>query len=323
MELPAQILGFPLKKGEPIDAKGLPFFFSTLFSIVEGSLGETECLFVMPRGEVKLTPLLKAVERLQSDFLKPCVVASDQLSLYQIQRLTEERIAWVASAERFFVPFLGLAVMSSMKKHRPKTRILSPQAQRVAGRILDQSWAGKSTSDVAALMEKSLPSVSNYFAEISARSPEVFVTEGRTRRISPLSAAQQREVWDKLKEALVSPCLERFYVKRPKEAGALGELCCARAGLTALSALTMLGDDPWPTYAMYGPDALDRLEAAGVVRVDEGDGPDALIELWSHDVETVDGFVRDVPLFLSLRDRKGEDPRLDEALEVLERRIGL
>lgn len=323
MKLPDQMLGFSLVAEAPLPMKGYPVFFSKLFAVVEGRVGEIDCLLVMPREEARLTAILKVIDRLQNDFMKPCVVVSDHLSSYQVRQLTEKNYAWIVSEERFFLPFIGLVLMSAIRQRPRKGEALSPQAQRVAGHILDQSWAGKTTSEVAFAMEKSLSSVSNYFAEIAAWTPEAFVTEGRARSIASLSSAQLKEVWEKLEDVLPSPCVRKAYVKLPEESRSLEKCGFARAGMTALSSKTMLGDDPWPTYAIGDAEVLRDLEDEGAEEIEEGDGPDALVEIWAYEVESEDGVVRDVPLYLSLRGKEQEDPRLDDALEMLKERIGL
>jgi len=323
MDLPKNLLGFPVEEEGQLSLKGFPVFFSTQYEVKTGKIVSVDCLFVSPRNDTQLIPLMKTVARLQADLYRPCVVVAP-LSSYQVRRLTEEGVAWVVSAERFFLPFLGLSLASGQGERRRPSAYLTPQAQRLVGHIIDRSWAGKSTSEVADLLGKSLPSVSNYFAEIARIAPEVFDSRGRARLVAELSPRQVREAWRALEPFLPSPCRRRAYLKAAEGVDVWFDRGLAQAGLTALSATTMVGDDPWRTYAVSSFQELDALmTATDAQEVEEGDGPDALIEVWSYPPEAPNGFVRDLPLYLSLRDRGGEDPRLDDALEELAERIGL
>ena len=55
------------------------------------------------------------------------------------------------------------------------------------------------------------------------------------------------------------------------------------SGVSALSELTMIADDPWVTYAAYpAAQTLSVLLAGGWEVVEEGDSPDILVESWAH-----------------------------------------
>ncbi|MEG0621205.1 MAG: hypothetical protein RR477_08785, partial [Raoultibacter sp.] len=110
MNMPEKLLGLPVLSGKKPALDSYPLFYPLSYEITKGSIGDASCLFLEAKASIKLPMLLKMAERLQNDFQMPCVVASDSLSKYQIERLVEERIAWINSESTFFLPFLGLSM---------------------------------------------------------------------------------------------------------------------------------------------------------------------------------------------------------------------
>lgn len=321
MNMPDNFLGFTASYGEKPNLGGYPLLYELSNDIVMGSIGETTCLFIIPKEVVKLPMMLRMVEQLQGDFNKPCVIVSQDLSKYQITRLTEENVAWVNSGSTFFLPFLGLSLRGFAEVARsPKP--LSPQAQRVAIHIIDGSWAGKSTSEVAELLDKSLASTSNYFKEIELILPSVLGTQGRKRFIEAGCGMGAAELFATFEPHLTSPVSSRVYLKFKTESISLLGSGCFYAGITALSKMTMLADNPWTTYAT---DAFNRAYFNEYARqfdtVGKEDAPDILLECWSYDIDAHDDCVDGISLYLSLRDNNEDDPRLEDALENLRDRI--
>lgn len=320
MDLPESILGFAVSQKEAPNLGSYPIFYTLNNDIALGSLGNFKCMFIVPKSTIKLPMLLNMIARLQADFKIPCVVVSQNLSRYQVARLCEKGIAWIRSEDTFFLPFLGLSFLSFSEPEGAKP--LSPQAQRVAIHIIDGSWAGTSTSEVAQLLNKSLASTSNYFKEIELVLPKVIGSQGRKRFIAEVKDVSSAELFEAFEPYLSSPVASRVYLKFKDGQEDFLTQGCFYAGITALSMLTMLADDPWTTYATdtYNRAYLDEYaEQLDVVGKD--DAPDILLEFWNCDIDADGDRVDDVSLYLSLKDNAEDDPRLDDALETLRKRI--
>lgn len=320
MKIPTRAFTFPVFVGQKVNLGNYPLLYQS-YDIRSGTIGATACLFIISDEEVQLPFLLKMIQRLQHDLDKPCVFVSPRLSKYQMERLSEEGIAWIASSETMFIPFVGLALQQTELK-KPVTKQLSSQAQRLATHIIDGTWLGLSTTDIAEIMRKSLPSISNYFKEIEAIAPKVFESQGRKRLVRKLTNEERRHLFEKLEPHLTSPVREKVYFRFNGDPKSLVKSEAKYSGVSALSKTTMLADDSWVTLAVDASnhplfDAFqDRLTI-----VSKNDGPNLLIETWRYPIDTDEESVNKVSLYLSLRDNADDDPRLEGALHELKETI--
>ena len=320
MDLPASVLGFTVSQGETPNLGSYPIFYTLHNDISLGSIGDTECMFVAPKGTIRLPMLVNMIGKLQAGFKMPCVIVSQSLSKYQVTRLCQEGIAWINSEDTLFLPFLGLSFLSFSEPEGAKP--LSPQAQRLAIHIINGSWVGKSTSEVAQLLGKSLASTSNYFKEIELVLPQVIGSQGRKRFIAEVKDASAAELLETFEPYLSSPVASSVYLKFKDSKEDFLSQGCFYAGITALSMLTMLADDHWTTYATdeynhaYLDEYADRMNV-----VEKDDVPDILLEIWNYDIDADGDRVDDISLYLSLKDNDEDDPRLDDALETLKKRF--
>ena len=322
MQLANDYLGFKVQCGHDFDLSGYPMIYHLSYRITRASIGGEACLFVIPKGPFELPSLIKLVTRLQDDFAVPCVVVCHELSSYQIKRLSEIGVGWIRSEETYFLPFLGIAIRDAARRTAP-TKALSRKAQRIVAHIIDGSWTGKSTTEVARLLGTSLSSASGYFKEIEAIAPEVIGSQGRRRFIAIPPGRSTRMLFDTFEPYLSSPASERAYLKRMRADGeSLIDRGCFYAGITALGKATMLDDDPWTAYATSRSiDAFLRAYPDEFEVVTKRDDPDVLLEVWPGGIDGIGDTVGGLQLYLSLRDEADVDPRLEGALDELLERI--
>lgn len=319
MKLPERIFGKALEVGDKPDLSPYPAIYGLTYEIRMGSAGGVPCLFAFSEDEVRLPLLIKMVKRLQADFKCPVVVVCPALSAYQMERLSEEGVSWIVSSGNMLIPFLGLAVRES-ELSRPQPTPLSPQAQRVVTHIIDGSWSGRSTTEVAELMGKSLSSASNYFMEIGVVASEALESSGRRRSIRRLSSDERGALLDKMEPFMSSPIARQAFYMTDLDMADIDRLGLPAAGITALSRKTMLADDPWMTLASDDPHALDGI-SDHLTEVSAADEPDLLLETWRYSTDETDGCVNDVSLYLSLNDGTDDDPRVEGALDELRERM--
>lgn len=322
MDLAQSYMGFEAQSGQELDLNGYPLTYRLSYRITGGLIGSVGCLLVAPKGTVKLVALINTVRTLQADHNVPCVVLCHKLSAYQARRLTDARIAWIQSDNSYYLPFLGISIREAdFKKLQAKP--LSRKAQRIAAHIIDGSWDGKSTTDVAELLGVSLASASNYFKEIAAIAPVYIGTQGRRRFISVPRDCTPRQLFDEFEPYLASPVQERAYLAplqhetSPKPDGTW-----LYSGVTELSRLTLLEDNPWKTIATDLPISsfLEQHPYRYEIVTCEDD-PGILIESWPGGIDAEEGCVNKVQLYLSLREEADEDPRLEGALDKLWERM--
>lgn len=313
--MPDKLFGMEVTVGEPLDLSGYPAAYGLAFDILNGAIGNLACVFVMSDEKVRLPFLVKTAKCLQHDIGAPVVAVCPALSPYQMERLSEEGIAWMVSGAILHIPFLGLSIRMA-ERARQSARPLSPQAQRLATHIVDGAWTGLSTTEISRLMGKSLSSVSNYFKELEAVVSDAFESHGRRRSVRNLDSRERREVLERLEPYLSNPVESRTFLKFKGVAPAIPPAACAHAGISAVSKKTLLNDNPWPSLATADRSVVKYLtEQAYEVTVN--DAPDISLELWRYDLDQKDGSAGDVSLYLSLKKDADDDPRLESALSEL------
>ncbi len=131
--------------------------------------------------------------------------------------------------------------------------VIGNRTASASPRAIDGSWAGMTTSEIAARVGKSLSSVSAYFAEINAADSALIGSRGRTRFIaSPASAAEQLTTFERMERFMTSPVKRRMCLAcggaMPTELSRL-----PLSGVSALSKCTIIAADPWETRAVASP----------------------------------------------------------------------
>jgi hypothetical protein len=306
-----------------INLSGYPRFYGTDYDISHIRIGSVDCTLLKVDVGINLPTVTKMVPILESKEGVPCMIQAPKLSDYQKKRLSDLDIAFFISPNNYYIPFLG--ALNRQLKNRPERMTgLSAQAQRLALHIIDGSWIGLSSTDVAYKMKKSLPSVSNYFREIEAAVPQTIEKQGTKKVLVNNDDLSKGELFGLFEPSLLTPVKDLVYAKFNGAPKSLIGQGCLFAGLSALSMKTMLVDDRWKTYAIskYERSCLDRYEK-DLIMVTESDDPDVLIQIWGYPPENKgDDAVDDVSLYLSLKEsQRLKDPRGREALEILRKRI--
>ena len=120
------------------------------------------------------------------------------------------------------------------------------------------------------------------------------------------------KLWQQLAKELVTPVKRKYWIHWGKRKNQL-----LLAGMSALSARTMIGDDRLPTYALT-LGMLGELLSHGMCEIcHDADNATAQVEIWSYDPNLLgDGKLVDhLSLYLSMSD--SPDERVQQQLEIL------
>lgn len=315
---PLLLFGLAVDRGERYSLAQYPLFYAGMFDAFRAEIGGIPSMMLDIKGDVKLAPLLKAVDRIQRDTALPCIVASPFLTAYQKRRLSEERIAWLASEDVFHIPFLGMA--ASRTPRVCERRALSAPAFRLLAGYLAGEFDSMTTQQVARAIGKSLASTHNYFAELNSLFPGLVGSRGRARFLEPsMRHAIAKSIFRGGDLSFLPPAPEKRYLKTSIETSVLLQTGFKRSGLTALAGATMIADDPWPTLAI-GKRALRSTPLmAESLEVTPYDEPDLLVEVWPYEFDDREGdSLLPLEVFLSLKDEAEADERVAAALETME-----
>lgn len=312
------VFGHPVSVGNEVGLEEYPRYYQLDYDINYGGVGSRSCIILHPKGPAKPAQIIKVCRSLESLHGLPCLVMSERLTPRARRELSASDVSWFVSDALFCIPFFS-AMCAQTKHELRKEGQLSWGAQRLALHIVDGSWEGLTATEVSKQMDMSLASASNFFGEIEAVVPDVIVRHGRASFID-VQGLSSSELFARFRPHMGSPVKKRsYYLGRKRLAGAPLQPDLPLSGLSALSEKTMLADNSWKTFAMYGSvrDVRAFADANGLIEVAREDSPSLAIEQWRYSVDASNGMVHPVALILDVEDilERIADERLEGALE--------
>jgi hypothetical protein len=230
---------------------------------------------------------------------------------YTRNRMVRLEIPFIVPGSQVFLP----TVLVDLRERQPLTlkrtdrRKLTPAAQcLVLFHLQRESLSNKPLQEIAKLIGYSPIMVTMVKRELESAGICEALKQGRSVTLSFLH--ERRELWDRVEPLLSSPCRRNWVNWAKPDPEALS------AGMSALSHLTMISDDPLPTYALGRKIFRAHNEQGDFQVCPERDEANACLESWSYDPrilsrgETVDT----LSLHLSLRG--SADERVQQQLET-------
>lgn len=315
MGMPERIFNMKVHVMGEADLRGYPIVYTSAYRCLDASIGDVPCIVIEPNDGVKPLQVSKMADRIEKGEGKPCLLFSPRITAYQRRSLSERGVAWLSAEDTFHIPFLAASCRPS-RSRVDDGQTFSLGAQQIAVHIIDGSWGGLTSTQIAGIMGKSLSSVSGYLAELHAIEPDIVGSKGRTRFvISPHGALEKRGLLDRLEPHLSSPVRKRIFLE-PGPEGLQLFRTLPLSGISGLSKRTMLADEPWETRAIASSDkaGLDRLLSCSE-QISRNDSPAALLEVWSYKPSEDDV----ISLYLNVKElaESENDERLDMAVEDL------
>ena len=314
-----KVFGMRLKRGSSYNAKYLPPALVSGIRLHEGNLGDVPCIAADVETTIRPARFVKLAEMVQGASHRPVLFVCESISAVKRVDLTERGLAWVQDSEVFSIPFVAASCRRRML--RPDPKMLSNASSAIAVRAISGEWIGKTTSEIASLLGKSISSVGYYFRELDAVCPGIIGRRGRTRFLDSAGKTPE-ELFEAFLPTIARAVVDRRWY-RCGSMEALSALGLPASCISALSFESMLSDNEWTTLAV-GPSCknqLDRVESM-CVRVEESDSPDLLIEVWSRDPMVENGRVYGPDLLLGCMEIQAEDDeRFEGAIEDYRERI--
>lgn len=262
---------------------------------------------------VSLDSLQHEVRRVAAAQPMPVVVYWEHATAAQTEEMRRLGIPYLTGAGGCFLPFLWLNIPAvewaagAVSVRVEKTAPLSPCAQVI---VLRQLLYGDVAGKTIRLLAQQLP----YSAGLLGKAKDELVSlnlcayPAGTRSGRFIFPVNRHDLWLKAEPHLQSPVRQSFITKDLAD-----ERDYPAAGISALSMVSDLTDDPMPTCAYYQRAVAGRLTPAplGVegIRVQRWIYPPTA--LMTENSNRVD----DLSLYLSLRNN--HDPRVRLALETI------
>lgn len=307
---------------EPFDASGLPLYLRGLYSLERWTAFGVPFAVASPVESPTVKTMAKHRDALEAALGTPVSFALKGATGYRVGRMLEAGLPFIAPDKQVYLPFLGIALRSerSHARDRRQTNVdtFSPQAQRLALMALYGDLDAASVTQAAGLLGAAKMTASRAFDELAATDPSIVAAEGRRRVLRP--SRDKMAMWHHLEPRMSSP------VAREHRLGRVPDTELPLGGVSALCELSMLQDDPWPTFAatISQERTLELAANARDADLDEPEDPACVVQVLRYEPVPAPGYAVDpLSAILSLPADERDDPRVAGEIEnVLTRVLG-
>lgn len=266
-----------------------------------------ECILAVLKEEINLSTLRKQYKRISQITGKFCVLYLKKLNYYSRDKMLEEGIPFIWEERQVYMPFLGVLLQKNETRDLKPCSKISFLTQKLLLTAIYDEWDEVSVTEAAERLAVSKMSITRVFDEIESLDIPVLEKTVRSRRY--VRIGNKKETWEIIKAFLRSPVLREYHLENEFS----GKLM--KSGMSALAELSMLGDNPYPTYGITKYDVrkkrIDKEQ-----EVPRGELPGCIIQELGYCIPFKDGQVID-PLTVYLLLKKEEDPRVEIALEEM------
>jgi len=296
----------------------IPNFLTLAWTFFDTQLMEDSFVFAVetdPNPSMTPARFAQQTNMLREIFGREVVLIMSHLPSTSVSRLMERQVPFIVVGGDIFIP-CGLMLLRK-RKPAPLTQapatLSAPAQLLILMRLLGRPVENVPLANLASLTGYTPMTLSNVAREIQAAGLAEILRRGRAATIRFTHAGL--ELWDSSQDRLASPVSRKFFARfsdgQPKS--------LLRAGISALSELSMLSDDAVPTYAIFKRDVTKLIDSGAITALPDSDDADALVEVWNYDPAMLGqrGLVDSLSLRLSLRDCP--DERVEKELDAVMR----
>lgn len=247
-----------------------------------------------------------------AQFSEPVTLVIPQVASYARNRMVQAATPFIVPGSQLFMPFMMVDLRERFST--PATEAgqhFTPAAQCILlYHLLRQPLQGLPLRDIAKLTGYSAMMVTRVKDEWEANG---FCQTSRVGRSVVVEfAAGGRKLWHMAERFFTSPAKKYHWIHWPyPKSPALA------AGFTALSRVTMVGDDAIPALALHRHAFRLRLENGTLRAVNGPEEANVRIEEWSYDPTLLSDGPNVDPLSLYLSLREDGDDRVQQQLQTV------
>lgn len=298
---------------------GIPVFLMSLYDLLEMTLFDRPMVLAMARDHGDgFTPseYARHAEQIQDALKQIVALVLPHVAAYDRNRLVKHGVAFIVPGRQLFLPQLLVDLREYFPRRRLPTgdKLSYPAQAIVLYHLLKGSVEHYSLRELAKRVRYSAMTLSNVGNELTGLQLCTAVTTGRKRMLH--FEKQGRRLWKTALPYLRSPVKARRWVR-----GTIADAGILKAGISALSAYTDIGDDPLPTYAVRDNLYRKKLEAGKLIGCHGPDEAEACIELWHYAPDLLARNYRVDPLSLYLSLQDSPDERVAKALREMKEGI--
>ena len=299
---------------EPVNVSVLPLYLRGLYTFERWTVFDVPFVMAFPSESSTIKTMSKHCSLLEKSLGLPVAFSLEDATSYRVERMVEAGLSFVVVGSQVYLPFLGVALRESKafsrmpRKVEPKT--LSPQAQRLTLMMLYGDLEDVSVTRAADLLGTAKMTASRSFDEVAAICPSLVEYDGRRRVLRP--SVDKWALWQRLKPFMFNPVVREHYLDYiPKRNLPLG-------GISALCAISMLQDNPWPTFVVARAEeqSLGLSNDTQTGAFDELDDPACIVQVVRYEPVCAPACSVDpLSAILSFSDEDDDDPRLASEVE--------
>lgn len=296
-------------------AANLPLFLRQRYEFSDADFFGRKCILAIEgsrTSELAPTEYGRDVAQLSQRLNADVVLVLRKVPSYVRNRLVKQGIPFIVPGTQMFLPMLMIDLRERFPRSRIRTKspLTAVSQVVVIYQILKGSLSNLPLGRVATLLDYSAMAISKAQDELQTAHLCEVVRTGRTVFLQ--FVAHGKVLWEKAEPLLATPVRRTQWIRwgQPR-ARALA------AGMTALSEVSMLMDDPIPTYAMRDRFLARALEKGEIIGCEGREEAEARLESWKYDpcILSDDNIVDRYSLYLSLR--QSADERVQKEIRVL------
>ncbi|MDO4280125.1 MAG: HTH domain-containing protein [Peptococcaceae bacterium] len=305
------LLHVPVQEKVFDPAEKLPLLFTGLYDIRAFVIGERLVYLIRPKEPLSLTKLKKHFAKLAALLDGDCILYDDGYTRYGISKLVEMGIPFIFGDQNIYLPNLGIQIHEKPRTKLPDVEQFSPFTQKLVLTALYQRWQHISGKEMAEYFGVSRMTVNRALLELEALDLPLVAMEGKTKYLK--YAFSRGMLYDLCKDYLINP------VKKSIRLRVKPENVSIKSGVSALAAYTLLGDDPYQTFAVtqeqYRQLALNHAELA-----EKDEVPACIVQIHRYLIEN-NNIVDPLSAILSLPKDALEDVRIEQAVEEIKEAV--
>jgi hypothetical protein len=297
----------------------VPLFLRERFEFLELELfGRSIVLAVekAPPDELSATEYGRMAMALKRGLERDVALVMAKLPSFLRNRLVREGVPFIVPGAQMFLPMLMVDLRERFSGAASRVQDkLSPVSQLVViHQILREQDAHIPLSALGARLKYSAQAMS--FAQDQLQCAKLCEVRRIGKMIFLEFSLRGTSLWQKAEPLMASPVRKTQWVRwgQPRARA-------VAAGTTALSRLSMLAEDQYPTYAMRDRDLVSAFEKGQLFGCSTRDEANARMESWKYDpwVLAENDAVDPCSLYLSLRN--SGDERIQKEIKSLIERL--
>lgn len=304
-----KVLHCPVVIQEYTTSKKLPPVISNNYKLKTVVIDGRKCIFAEPSADISLSAIRKQQKILENLTGMICVLELPKINGYAKERLIEEGIPFVIQEKQIYLPFLGVALSREDERIIKPCERISFLTQKLLLTSIYEKWEDVSVTKAAERLSVAKISVTRCYDEIEALGLPYIKKKSRSRLFSVNGST--KEMWEQIKDVLRNPILRQFQFKNDINHGGI------LSGISALGAYSMLGDNPFPIYAVSKKE-IGALLMKNELLCSSADMPGCVIQELGYIIKSdLNPAIDPLSVALMITDSERSDPRVSKAIDEM------